>query len=169
MVKNAFFKLFLKELKDLYSAEQQLIVALPKMVDAASTPELKEAFQNHFEETQNQVVRLEDAFVTLKEEPTGETCKAMQGLIKEGEEVIKSKLPSIVKDAALIGAAQRVEHYEIAGYGVAKTFAKLLDFDEIADLLDATLDEEKTADENLTSIAEGGLFTAGVNKRASEM
>jgi ferritin-like metal-binding protein YciE len=168
MSQNAFYKLFLKEISDLYSAENQIVEALPKMIEAASTPELKEAFKNHLKETRNQVARLDNIFAQLNEEPSDETCEAMEGLIAEGNEMIEMEAPSVVRDAALIGAAQRIEHYEIAGYGVAKTFATQLELYDIAQLLKETLEEEGSADKKLTSIAEGGFFTAGINKLASE-
>ncbi|MBS4167843.1 ferritin-like domain-containing protein [Parachlamydia sp. AcF125] len=169
MVQNAFYKLFLKEISDLYSAEKQLVEALPKMAQAATTPELKEAFEHHLSETENQVARLENIFSMLNENPLKEKCEAMEGLIMEANKVIQNETPSVVKDAALIGAAQRVEHYEIAGYGVAKTFAIQLELYEIAELLKETLAEEGNADKHLTMIAEGGFFTAGINKRAKDI
>lgn len=163
-----FHTLFLKELKDMYDAENQLLVALPKAAKAALTTELKEAIQQHDKETKNQVKRLEKIFTMLGEVPRRETCKAMKGLIQEMNDIINSNPKSEVRDAAIIAAAQRIEHYEISSYGTARTFAKQLDYDDAADLLDETLDEESNADKTLTSIAEGGFFTAGINKLASE-
>jgi len=168
MNQNPFYELFVQELRDLYSAETQIVKALPKIIETAVTPELREAFQKHLKEGKNQVTRLEKIFSLLNETSQGETCAAMEGLIEESCKVIESRYESIVKDAALIAAAQRIEHYEIASYGVAKTFAKQLDLDDIADLLEDSQNEEIKADKKLTSIAEGGFFTAGVNKRASE-
>jgi ferritin-like metal-binding protein YciE len=149
--------LFLAELRDLYSAENQLVDALPKMADAASSTELKQAFTHHLEETNKHVGRLDEVFTKLKEDPKGETCEAMKGLVKEGEEFIHAKGEPEVRDAGLIGAAQRVEHYEMAGYGTARTLAQRLGFQDIAKLLETTLNEEKAADQKLTSVAEGNV------------
>ena len=154
MSMDSLKKLYVDELKDLYSAETQLVKALPKMAKKATAPELKQAFQDHLEETKGHVERLEEIFEELDEKPTGKTCKGMKGLIEEGEEVIDEDGDEAVLDAALIGAAQRVEHYEIAGYGVARTFATHLGEDNAADLLQQTLDEEGEADKKLTQIAE---------------
>jgi len=142
------------QLRDLYSAEQQLIDALPKMADAASNPDLKSAFQTHLAETRQQKTRLEQAFRKLGKEPTAETCDAMKGLISEGDEIISLDGDPDVKDAALIAAAQRVEHYEMAGYGCARTFARRLGHNSVGDLLQETLDEEANADKILTHLAE---------------
>ena len=142
------------QLRDLYSAEDQLISALPKMAEAASTPELKHAFQTHLQETRAQKTRLESVFQLLGKELESETCEAMQGLIAEGEEIIGMEGDPEVKDAALIAAAQRVEHYEIAGYGCARTFARQLGRNDVAEKLQETLDEEGNADKILTDIAE---------------
>lgn len=169
MVQNAFYKLFLKEISDLYSSENQIVEALPSVIEAAQTPELKEALQNHLEETRNQVARLDSIFAQLNENPSENVCEAMEGLIAETKETFESEPSSVVRDAAIIGAVQRIEHYEIAGYGVAKTFATQLELYDIAELLKETLEEEGNADKKLTSIAEGGFFTAGINKRASEV
>lgn len=158
--------LFISELKDLYSAETQLLDALPKMANAATHNELKTAFRDHLEETRGQVDRLERVFRQLGETPGGETCEAMKGLIKEGEEIIGEEGNSDVKDAALIAAAQRVEHYEIAGYGTVVTYAKKLDLDDVADLLGKTLDQEKSADSKLNKLATGGVFAGGINEEA---
>ena len=146
--------LYLNELRDLYSAETQLLEALPKMAEAANSSQLKEAFTSHLEQTEGHVRRLEEIFEALGEEPSGETCKAMEGLINEGEEYVKAGGDRDVRDAGLIGAAQRVEHYEIAGYGTARTLASRLGESEAADKLQATLDEEAEADSKLTDIAE---------------
>jgi ferritin-like metal-binding protein YciE len=146
--------LFLHELRDLYSAEKQLLKALPRMAKAASNGELKAAFEEHFEQTQGHVNRLEQIFEKLGVSGRGEKCAAMEGLIEEGSQLLKLEMPDELMDAALIGAAQRVEHYEMAGYGVAKTFAETLEEDEAAELLDQTLNEEKETDAKLTEIAE---------------
>jgi ferritin-like metal-binding protein YciE len=142
------------QLKDLHSAETQLISALPKMAEAASSPELKNAFQTHLQETRGQKTRLEAVFRMLGKEVETETCEAMQGLISEGQEIIDMEGDPEVKDAALIAAAQRVEHYEIAGYGCARTFARQLGRNDVAEALQETLDEEGNADKILTDIAE---------------
>jgi ferritin-like metal-binding protein YciE len=159
--------LMVEELQDLHSAETQLVAALPKMAAAASDEELRTAFEHHLEETRGHVARLEEIFAQLGITGGGETCEAMKGLIAEGEEIVSAQGDSAVKDAALIGAAQRVEHYEIAGYGTARTLADELGLAEARDLLDQTLDEESTADKLLTKIATGGLFKAGINQRAA--
>jgi len=149
--------LLVHQLQDLYSAEQQLIDALPKMEDAANDPDLKMAFRDHLEETRHQKVRLEKAFRMLGEEPGSETCDAMKGLISEGNEIISLEGDADVKDAALIAAAQRVEHYEIAGYGCVRTFARRLQLEDLATLLQVTLDEEANADKTLTAVAEASI------------
>ena len=150
-------------MRDLYNAENQLLKALPKMAKRATTPELKEAFESHLEETQTHVERLEEIFAKLGKKPSGKTCKAMKGLVEEGSEMLKEDGPDSVIDAGIIAAAQRVEHYEIAGYGVVRTFASLLGEDEAEDLLQSTLDEEGAADKKLTGIAE-----SMVNEEAEE-
>jgi len=147
--------LWIEEMRDLYNAENQLLKALPKMAKKATTPELKEAFETHLEETQGHVDRLEEIFSKLAKKPGGKTCKAMKGLIEEGSEMMGEDGLDSVIDAGIIAAAQRVEHYEIAGYGVVRTFASILGEDEAEDLLQETLDEEGAADHKLTEIAEG--------------
>ncbi len=142
------------ELKDLYSAETQLTEALPKMRDSAKSEKLKTAFDNHLKETKNQVKRLEQVGKEIGVELSGEECKAMKGLIKEGQQIIKEKADEAVHDAGLIAAAQRVEHYEIAGYGTVLSYLKMLKLDKAKNLLAETLKEEKAADEKLTKIAE---------------
>ena len=159
--------LYIDELKDLYNAENQLVKALPKMARKASSPELQRAFQEHLTVTKTHVDRLERIFQGLGEKPTGKTCKAMKGLVEEGKEVIDEDGDPSVLDAALIGAAQRVEHYEIAGYGVARTFARHLGENKAADLLQVTLDEEGEADKKLTGIAEGSINTKAESARDS--
>ena len=146
--------LYIDELKDLYNAENQLLKALPKMAKKASAPELKRAFQDHLTQTEGHVNRLEKIFQGLGEKPTGKTCKAMKGLVEEGKEIIEEDGDDSVLDAALIGAAQRVEHYEIAGYGVVRTFASLLGENSAVDLLQRTLNEEGETDKKLTALAE---------------
>jgi len=141
------------ELKDLYSAEKQLTKALPKMAKAASSDDLQNAFQTHLTETEHQIARLEDILEKLQIPLRAHKCKAMEGLIEEGKEILEEEMDEQVRDAALIAAAQRVEHYEIAGYGCARTFARQLGHDEIADTLQTTLDEEKATDEKLTELA----------------
>jgi ferritin-like metal-binding protein YciE len=142
------------QLRDLRSAEEQLIDALPKMADAASNPELRSAFQTHLQETREHKNRLDQALRLMGLEPESEICQAMEGLIAEGEEIIGLEGDADVKDAALIAAAQRVEHYEIAGYGCARTFARRLGQQQVAALLQETLEEEGNADKILTHVAE---------------
>jgi ferritin-like metal-binding protein YciE len=148
------------QLRDLASAEEQLIDALPKMAEAAWSSELKSAFSMHLAETRRQRTRLDEAFRLLGLEPETETCDAMKGLIAEGDEIISLDGDPEVKDAALIAAAQRVEHYEIAGYGCARTFARQLGLHDVAALLQASLDEESNADKILTEIAESQVNLA---------
>ncbi len=142
------------ELKDLYSAENQLTEALPKMAKAANNSKLKNAFESHLDQTRNQIKRLEKISSDLKVDIKGGTCEAMKGLVKEGEQMIKAKADGDVHDAGLIAAAQRVEHYEIAGYGTAVRYLQMLRMDDAAKLLSETLDEEKETDVKLTKIAE---------------
>jgi ferritin-like metal-binding protein YciE len=146
--------LLVEELKDLYSAENQMIKALPKMAKAATSPELRAAFEAHLEETKGQVVRLEKVFKELDESPKGKKCKAMEGLLEEGKELMEEEAEPAVMDAALIAAAQKVEHYEIAAYGTVRTYARLLGMEDAADLLQETLEEEGATDEKLTGLAE---------------
>jgi ferritin-like metal-binding protein YciE len=146
-------ELFLDELKDLYSAEKQITRALPKMVKAATSPKLKDAFQSHLDETHGQVERIETIFDILKKKGTGKTCEGMKGVLSEGAEVLDETEKGNLRDSGLITAAQRVEHYEMAGYGGVREYAKLLGQREIMALLDATLKEEEAADKKLTQIA----------------
>ncbi len=146
--------LYVNELKDLYNAEQQILKALPKMVKAASSPELKDAFNQHLEQTREQVNRLDRIFQELGKAPRGKKCVGMQGIIEEGEELLKEKGDPAVKDAGLISAAQRVEHYEMAGYGTVRTFANVLGYNDQAQALQTTLNEEGDADHKLTRLAE---------------
>lgn len=148
---------FLEELGDLYSAETQLIKALPKMAQATNSSELKSAIEEHLQQTKHQANRLEEIFKDLGQKPGQVTCKAMKGLIEEGEEVIQKADKSAARDAAIIGAAQRVEHYEIAGYGTAESHASLLGHSRVRDLLRETLEEEKKANFRLNEIAENSI------------
>ncbi len=157
-------QLLVDELKDLYSAETQLTKALPKMAKAAQHEELKEGFEFHLGQTNEQIERLERIFQLLGEKPKGKTCEAMKGLIAEGEEWINQDGTPALKDAGLIVCAQKVEHYEIAGYGSARAFAEILGQTEVADLLQATLDEERDTDETLTEIT----ATLGLGDQAAD-
>jgi ferritin-like metal-binding protein YciE len=147
-------ELFINQLQDLYDAENRLTEALPKMADAATSSQLKNAFQDHLQQTQNHVTRLEQVFNRLGCEAKRETCDAMKGLIKEGEGMIGAKGDGDTRDAGLIAAAQKVEHYEIAGYGTVRAFAEQLGFSDVAQILQQTLNEESAADRKLTEIAE---------------
>ncbi|RIK39828.1 MAG: ferritin-like domain-containing protein [Chloroflexi bacterium] len=160
--------LYVDQLKDLHNAEKQLVQALPKMAQAASSSELRQGFQRHLEQTRTHVDRLEQIFGRMGISPGNKKCEAMEGLIKEGEEAIQLQGDPNVRDAALIAAAQRVEHYEIAGYGTVRTFANQLGFNDDQQLLQKTLDEEGETDKQLTSLAEGGLFSTGINEEAAE-
>lgn len=150
---NDLKTLMIHELKDLYSAESQLVKALPRMVKAAHNDKLRHAFSEHLEETRNHVKRLEGVFKTLGYSPSGQHCNGMEGLLEEGKDMIEEDAPEEVKDAGLIAAAQRVEHYEMAGYGCARTFARMLGMEDIAEILQQTLDEEGEADKKLTDLA----------------
>lgn len=154
MRKDSLRQLYVDELRDLYNAETQLVKALPKMAKASSHSELRQAFEEHLRQTSEQVSRLEQIFDMLEEKPTGKKCLGMDGLVKEGAETMKEDYDDSVMDAAIIGAAQRVEHYEIAGYGTVRTFAELLGEEEHVSLLEQTLSEEKETDEKLTQLAE---------------
>lgn len=145
--------LFVDELKDLYNAEHQLLKALPKMARAASSPKLRRAFESHLKETRQQVKRLEQVFSGLDASPKGKKCKAMEGLVDEGAEWMEEEADPDVMDAGLIAAAQKVEHYEMAGYGCVRTYAQLLGETKAVKLLQQTLDEEGAADKKLTEIA----------------
>jgi ferritin-like metal-binding protein YciE len=149
--------LYLHELKDIHSAEKQILQALPKMAKAATHDELRKAFEEHRTVTEEQVRRLETIFDDLGQKAGGEKCKGMEGLIKEGEDVLEEDADPDVRDAALIAAAQRVEHYEIAAYGTARTYARQLGFDRHAELLQQTLDEEGQTDQRLTKLAESRI------------
>ena len=146
-------ELYLEQLRDIYDAENQLTKALPKMAKEATNEELKAAFEQHLDQTEEQISRLDRIFEELGEKPKGHKCKAMLGLIEEGKELMGEDASEDVMDAGLICAAQKIEHYEIATYGCLRTYAEMLGFDEQADLLQETLDEEKDTDENLTELA----------------
>lgn len=160
---NSLRDLFIDELRDLYDAENQITEALPKLIEKAQYPELKSALQEHLEVTRGQIGRLETIFQQLNEKPTGESCKGMKGLLKEGDDMATRDGSQSVIDAAIISAAQRVEHYEMAGYGTVRTYAELLGENEFANLLQQTLDEEKEADQTLSQIAK----TINVQARAA--
>jgi len=162
MRKGSLRQLYIDELKDLYNAETQLIKALPKMAKASLNAQLRQGFEEHLRQTSEHIARLERIFEMLDEKPTGKKCLGMEGLVKEGAEVMQEKYGDDVMDAAIIGAAQRVEHYEIAGYGTVREFAELLGENEHVQLLEQTLQEEKQTDEKLTQLAEE------INSQASE-
>jgi len=151
---NSLEDLLLNQLEDLYDAEHRIIRALPKMSEAAHSPDLKRAIDHHLAQTRQQVDRLDTIFRQLNKSPERETCEAMKGLLREGEEMVDAKGNPDVRDAAIIAAAQRVEHYEMAGYGTARSLAQHLGYAEAVRLLQTTLDEEKEADQKLTQIAE---------------
>jgi ferritin-like metal-binding protein YciE len=165
---NGLFKFFMNEIEDLLSSEKQIIKKLPLMVRAASTTQLRQALQNHFKETVNQTKRLLQIFHILGIKAKAKYCQGMHGILQEGEASLRHHTKSVAKDAAIIAAAQKVEHYEIASYGTARAHAKILNLDEIADLLAKTLNEEAAADKKLSKIADGSLFTTGVNELAAE-
>jgi ferritin-like metal-binding protein YciE len=154
MALESLKQLYVEQLRDLYSAETQILGALPKLAARASHPELKAAFQEHEQQTQEQVRRLDGIFQALGEKPQGHHCKGMEGLLKEGEEMLREKADPDVLDAGLIAAAQRVEHYEIAGYGCVRTYANRLGLQDQARTLQTTLDEEGDTDKRLTDLAE---------------
>ncbi len=153
---NSLHDLYVTELKDLYDAENRIIKALPKMMEAANSPDLRSAFQEHLDQTRMHAQRLEQIFQRMDESPKGQKCKGLEGIIDEGEDIIDEAddAPPAVCDAALIAAAQRVEHYEIAAYGTARTFARRLGHEDHAQLLNETLQEEGATDKKLTSLAE---------------
>lgn len=157
-------QLYVEQLRDLYSAETQLIDALPKMAQAAASSDLKKAFDHHLEQTRGHIQRLEKVFAAMDTSPEGETCEAMQGLIKEGEAMMGKDGDAAVKDAALIAQAQRIEHYEIAGYGTVCAYAEQLSQQNAHKMLRETLDEEKHADEKLNKLA-----TGSINKQAKSV
>jgi ferritin-like metal-binding protein YciE len=154
MKENQLRQLYVEELRDLYNAEKQLVKALPKMAKAATSSDLRSGFEEHLQQTKGHVTRLEQIFEALEESPNGKTCKGMEGLIEEGSEMIEEDPDEEQLDAGLISAAQRVEHYEIAGYGCVRTYAQLLGDEEAVSLLEETLKEEKETDTKLTQLAE---------------
>ena len=153
MRQQALRELYIDELRDIYNAETQLVKALPKMAKAATSEELRSGFEEHLEQTRGHVSRLEQIFEALDEKPSGKKCAGMEGLVKEGGEMISKDFEGEVKDAGLIGAAQRVEHYEIAAYGTVRAFAEVLNERNAVDLLSQTLEEEKETDKKLTQLA----------------
>jgi len=155
MHNNSLKELYVEELRDIYDAENQLVKALPEMAKAATSEELRSGFEEHLEQTKEHVRRLEQVLNDLGEKAKGKKCKGMQGLVSEGKEVIGEDFEDDVKDAALISAAQRVEHYEIAAYGTVRTYAEILGEQNAVSLLEKTLEEEKETDEKLTELAEG--------------
>ncbi len=159
-------QLYFDQLRDLYSAENQLVAALPEMVTSSTHSELRQAFSNHLDETRNHLDRLDEIFADHGISGDGEECDAMRGLILETRKHLAATSPGDVRDALLIACANRIEHYEIASYGVAKAFAQSLGFDQAAELLDETLQEEGEADKLLTKIATGGVFGTGINQEA---
>jgi ferritin-like metal-binding protein YciE len=163
---SALYDVYVEQLKDMYSAEKQLLEALPKMAGAASTPELRQAFEHHLQVTESQFERVRAILDALDENPGNKVCRAMEGLIEEGNEVVKKEGAPKAKDAALILAAQKVEHYEIATYGGIRAYARTLGYDEAAQIIDELLDEEYDADQTLDDIAEGGVLEEGLNEKA---
>jgi len=163
-----FYDLFIENLQDIYSAEDQYIEAMPTLLSAISTKELREKLQTHFEETKKQKERLINIFNELNETSTGRYCEGMSGLLKDCDNILKEDMPEIVKDAALISALQKCEHYEIATYGALRTFAKHLGLPKVQHILQDILNEEWNTDKNLTTIAEGGWFTTGINVEAAK-
>jgi ferritin-like metal-binding protein YciE len=153
MEHEALKELYIDELRDLYNAENQLVKAIPKMAKASTSDELRQGFEAHLEQTKGHVQRLEQIFKELGEKPSGKKCKAMEGLVAEGAETLGEDYEDEVMDAAIIGAAQRIEHYEIAAYGTVRTFAELLGEETAVQLLEQTLEEEKETDQKLTDLA----------------
>lgn len=166
MALSALYDVYVEQLKDMYSAEKQLVDALPKMAEAASTRQLQQAFENHLSETRGHLNKVQTILDELNENPGNKHCKGMEGLVEEGSEVIKKEGSPATRDVALILAAQKVEHYEIATYGGLRAYARVLGFDEAADTLDGILDQEYEADQTLDDIAEGGALEAGLNEEA---
>jgi ferritin-like metal-binding protein YciE len=161
-----------EEIRDLYNAEKQLVKALPKMAKGAENDELREAFERHLEETEGQVTRLERVFELLDEKPRGKHCAGMAGIVEEGSEKLQEDLDGAVLDAVLIASAQKVEHYEIGGYGTAIAWAEALGLTDVAQVLNETLEEEKAADEKLSALAESGInaaATAGESEESEDM
>jgi ferritin-like metal-binding protein YciE len=168
MKSQTLYTLFMDELEDMYSSENQIVESLPKLIKLASFPELKEALSKHLKETQHQVTRIEKIFSLLNTPAKEKTCDAMKGILKETEKMVANTTKNATLDAAIISAAQKVEHYEIASYGTLRSFAQYLELDdEIIQLLQESLNEEGSANKALTKIAEGSLFSSGVNKEAA--
>jgi len=169
MKNQNLYELFLTELQDMYSAEGQIVASLPRLIDASFHEEPKKALMHHLEETKDQIKRLERIFFVLDLQPKKKHCKGMEGILKEGEQITSNKTGSSSLDAAIIASAQKVEHYEIASYGTLCSFAKHLNLPaEIIELLKENLKEEETADKKLTKIADGSLFSTGINEEAVE-
>ncbi len=168
MALDSMEDLFLNELKDVYNAEKQITKALPRLAKAAEAPALAQAFTKHLRETEGHVQRLERIFKSLGETPRGKKCKGMEGLIEEGKEILEEEGAPEVIDAALISAAQRVEHYEMAAYGCLRTYAQLLGYDDADRLLQQTLAEEEATDKALTALGEGGINQAAVSAGSDE-
>jgi ferritin-like metal-binding protein YciE len=166
MASKTFHELFLDELRDIYSAEKQIVTALPKLIKAASNPDLGRALTGHLDETRTQVERLEKIFDDLDASPKGKKFKGMEGLLEEGDEHVKEVPRGARRDAVIIAGAQRVEHYEISAYGTARAWAEQMNHDLAVTLLGQTLDEEAAADEKLTKIALGRVLGDGVNEKA---
>jgi len=163
---SALNELFLDELKDIYWAEKHLAKALPKMAKNATSDELRNAIETHLGETENQITRLESAFASIDEKAVAVKCEAMAGLLKEADEIVsETEKGTLTRDAGIISAAQKIEHYEIASYGTLRTLALTLGYTEAADLLEATLNEEKNCDSLLTQIAEGGINEGGKREK----
>lgn len=168
MALNALHDVYVEQLKDMYSAEKQLVEALPKMAQTASTPELRQAFESHLQETENHLQRIQDILHELDENPGSKVCKGMEGLIEEGSEAMKKDGAPKTRDALLILAAQKVEHYEIASYGAIRAYARTLGYDDAEGTIDEILDQEYEADQKLDDIAEGGVLEEGLNEQAAE-
>jgi ferritin-like metal-binding protein YciE len=160
--------LLVDELRDVYHAERQLVKALPQLAEAATSPDLRAALENHLDETETHVTRLEEAFGLLDEAVKAKACAGMRGIVEEGSELIKEMEPGMALDAAIIAGGQRAEHYEMAAYGTLVAWAKALGHDEVANLLETTLEEEKAADAKLTELAEAGINAGAANGDASE-
>jgi ferritin-like metal-binding protein YciE len=163
---NSLHDVYVHQLKDIYSAEKQIVEALPKMAKAASSADLRNAFQQHLQQSQTHLERVRQILDELDENPGSTKCDGMEGLIMEGEEAAKTRGQAAAKDAMLISAAQRVEHYEIAAYGSVRTYADMLGYPNAAEMLQRTLDEEGETDKKLTRLAEGGILSEGINQEA---
>lgn len=168
MERSSLMELFENELKDIYWAEKALTKALPKMAKKATSPELVRALQNHLKETEGQVKKVEKVFKLIEKKAVAKKCEAMNGLIKEGEEIMKDTEKGAQRDAGIISAGQKVEHYEIASYGTLRTFATTLGLDEVASILEEILEEEKSADEKLTEVAESAINVEAMEEEAEE-